>query len=465
VQGGRLSARPVIDEPEPMPSDEAGGPGLVDRDVPPPDEDEGEGPRLELVHDDPISAALTRLGFDVLRSPGDSRLRGALLRLGEEATGLDPLDAGLLEVAAAEHLSRLGEPRADALVAAALAHAKTALAGNGSQALASAAVAPAPAFRLLDDVEIEAESEPEWQIADVLPADAFAVLYGPSEGGKSFLALDWALSVASGQPWRSRRVTGGPVLFVVAEGWSGIRRRVCAWKQARGVSGRIGVCFLSGAVNLMDWTDVTRLLAAIRQKLGCEPVLCVFDTLNQSLSGGDENASKDMGLVIANAQQLRRATGATVVLVHHCRRQDEQERGHGSLRNAADTMLSLAMGDDDARVLTCTKQRNAGYFEPIRFSLAQQGDSLVVVDPLMGGSGLGQSLTKSQEQALAVLRDLATDDGGVPFSRWEKASGLKERTFAVAAKGLTDAGRVTKTGRGRTTRYHLLETGGDRVPL
>jgi hypothetical protein len=323
--------------------------------------------------------------------------------------------------------------------------------------------AAAPAFRLLDDAEIEAEPDPEWRVEDVLPADALAVLYGPSEGGKSFLALDWALSLASGRASLGHAVRQGPVVYVAAEGWSGIKRRVRAWKDARGVSGRVGVYFFSGNVNLMERGDVGRLLLAIRAKVGGDPGFIVFDTLNQSMPGGDENASKDMGLAIGTAQELRRTTGATVLLVHHCRRQDEQERGHGSLRNAADTMLSLAVGDDDVRVLTCTKQRNAGYFEPIRFNLVQQGDSLVVVDPPIGGSG--QALTKSQEQALAVLRDLATDDVGVPYSRWEKVSGLKERTFAVAAKGLTDAGRVTKNGRGRSTRYSPLGEGNDRVPF
>jgi hypothetical protein len=46
-------------------------------------------------------------------------------------------------------------------------------------------------------------------------------------------------------------------------------------------------------------------------------------------------------------------------------------------------------------------------------------------------------------------------DDGVPFSRWEKASGLKERTFALAVKALTAAGRVAKAGKGRAGRYRL----------
>ena len=328
------------------------------------------------------------------------------------------------------------------------------------QALAGDAT-PA-AFRLLDDVEIEGEPDAASLVEGILLADSLGVVYGASGAFKTFAALDVALSIASGQPWRGRAVQQGPVAYIVAEGWSGIRRRVQAWKTARGFSGRAGVHFFSGSVNLMDRVAVERLLAAIQEKLGTAPVLVIFDTLNQSMPGGDENASQDMGLVIANVQHVRRATGATVLLVHHCRRQDEEERGHGSLRNAADTMLQLAVGDDDACVLTCTKQRNAAYFEPLRFSMVPVGESLVLADPLARGHGPGQPLTKRQEQALAALRDIATDDG-VPYGRWEEASGLKPRTFAVAVKALVESGRAAKTGTGRAGRYRI--GGDDALPF
>jgi hypothetical protein len=317
-------------------------------------------------------------------------------------------------------------------------------------------------FRLLDDVELEGESDAPWLVDGLLVAGTFTVLYGPSEGGKSFLALDWALSVASGRPWRDRPVAAGPIVYIAAEGWSGLKRRVRAWKAARAVVGRIGALFLSGNVNLLHQDQVSQLVAAVHAKLDVPPRLVVFDTLNQSMSGGDENASKDMGLVIASAHAVRRETGATVLLVHHCRRLDEEERGHGSLRNAADTMLKLTVGDDDTRVLECTKQKDAPYFEPMRFSLAQSGDSLVIADPLARGHGPGQPLTKSQGSALATLRDVATDDG-VPYSRWEEVSGLKPRTFAMAVRGLTETGHVTKTGKGRAGRYTLAGT--DDLPF
>jgi hypothetical protein len=331
------------------------------------------------------------------------------------------------------------------------------LAAGKTLAELAAFVPPPPAggaagFRLLDDVEVESEPEPEWQLDRILPAGVFAVLYGASETGKSFVALDWSLSSATGRPWRGRSVKSGPVVYVAAEGWSGIKRRVRAWKQAREFVGRAGVQFLCGNLQLMERAEVEKFLATIRAKLGDQaPVLIVVDTLNQNMPGGDENSPKDMGLAIDGAQFLRRETGATVLLVHHPRKDDEVERGHSSLRNAADTMLRLIVADDDARVLACTKQKDWSPFEELRFSLVPLADSLVLSDPPLEGA---MTLTPKRRKALDTLKEIVIDEG-VPYSRWEKASGLKERTFALAAKALTTAGLVTKFGKGHAARYGL----------
>ena len=39
-----------------------------------------------------------------------------------------------------------------------------------------------------------------------------SMLYGPSNAGKTFVALDLAMHVASGESWRRCKVNGGPVL-------------------------------------------------------------------------------------------------------------------------------------------------------------------------------------------------------------------------------------------------------------
>ena len=73
--------------------------------------------------------------------------------------------------------------------------------------------------------------KPESLVEGVLDADTLAVLYGRAGVGKSFVALDLALSVATGTRWQGHEVRRGRVLYVVAEGASGTGARLDAWQK------------------------------------------------------------------------------------------------------------------------------------------------------------------------------------------------------------------------------------------
>jgi putative DNA primase/helicase len=66
-------------------------------------------------------------------------------------------------------------------------------------------------FKLLSDEEVTNLPPTAWRIDQYLPQGGLAFLYGPSGAGKSFLALSWAMAVATGADWMGRRVNSGPV--------------------------------------------------------------------------------------------------------------------------------------------------------------------------------------------------------------------------------------------------------------
>src|ERR1700674_809342 len=70
---------------------------------------------------------------------------------------------------------------------------------------------------------------PEWLIDGVMPLMGLTALYGQPGGGKSFIALDMALAIASGRPWQGHPVKRGYVVYISAEGGSGLSKRVGAW--------------------------------------------------------------------------------------------------------------------------------------------------------------------------------------------------------------------------------------------
>ena len=63
-------------------------------------------------------------------------------------------------------------------------------------------------LRLFTLEELEQLPEEEWLIDGILERGNFTCLYGPPGHGKSFLALDWSLHLATGRErWHERHVT------------------------------------------------------------------------------------------------------------------------------------------------------------------------------------------------------------------------------------------------------------------
>src|SRR5829696_341932 len=94
--------------------------------------------------------------------------------------------------------------------------------------------APAPpvqgaTYTFLTYAQLQELPSPEWLVRRLLPKRGFCVLYGESGAGKSFVALDLALSVATGRPWAGLKVCTGPVRYIVAEGNVGFVQRIKAW--------------------------------------------------------------------------------------------------------------------------------------------------------------------------------------------------------------------------------------------
>ncbi len=83
-----------------------------------------------------------------------------------------------------------------------------------------------PTFKFHKITDILSLPDPEWLIENLLVKGSFAVLFGAPGVGKSFLALSWALSLAAGKPWLDRAVIGGPVVYIAAEGFGGLKLRV-----------------------------------------------------------------------------------------------------------------------------------------------------------------------------------------------------------------------------------------------
>ena len=198
---------------------------------------------------------------------------------------------------------------------------------------------------------------PTWMIKGFLPRAELAVLFGESGSGKSFLALDVAVDIAMGTPWRGRHTRQGRVVYIAAEGAGGFRNRLKAIAQQRGIALEdIHIGVITDAPNMLEKTDALDVAKAIVAAGGAD--LVIVDTWAQVTPGSNENSGEDMGRALAHCKGIHRATGALVMLVHHSGKDTSKgARGWSGMRAAADVELEV-LRNDNARSVSVTKLKD-----------------------------------------------------------------------------------------------------------
>ncbi|WP_421760322.1 AAA family ATPase [Devosia sp.] len=301
-------------------------------------------------------------------------------------------------------------------------------------------------FKLLSPADIEALPDLEWLVRGVLPAPAFAVLYGEPGCGKSFVALSMALAVASGGEWLGRPVKQAKVLYVAAEGVLGLKNRLRANRRLRGISEE-NLRFVADPVMVADSTQVIALVRDLAAE-GFAPGLIIVDTLARVAVGVDENSAKEIGVVIAGFDDLKRATDATVLVIHHTRKDGVSERGSGALRGAADVMIQCEKsGDDMSRVsLSCSKMKDDEPFKTVTAFLEKVDLSNGASSLVLGGLAEAFGLESAHADAIIWILETQFADKGATHGALKKAfvaaGNGSESKFDRAWRDLKDTARV-----------------------
>ncbi len=85
-------------------------------------------------------------------------------------------------------------------------------AATGGAVTAATAKQARPRFTLYSVKDLEDLPDPAWLLEGLLPEGGLAELYGKPGVGKSFLSLDWGLSVAADMPWLGRPLSQAEVV-------------------------------------------------------------------------------------------------------------------------------------------------------------------------------------------------------------------------------------------------------------
>lgn len=229
-------------------------------------------------------------------------------------------------------------------------------------------------FKLLNGAMLAALPPLRWLVHGVLPAEGCAALYGPSASGKTFIGLDMAAAVAEGRRWYGHRVKARPVVYVALEGEAGFKTRAAAWEAHHGRPLPAELYLVLQPFALVKAEDVKDLAAAILAS-GGKGALVIVDTLNRAAPAADENASKDMGLILEATKALQRRVGGVVMLVHHTGKDATKGlRGHSSLFAALDAALEVSRSGE-AREWSVAKSKDGqdGTTHPFRLAVMDLG--------------------------------------------------------------------------------------------
>lgn len=205
---------------------------------------------------------------------------------------------------------------------------------------------PTAGFTRADQVQIKPV---DWLIENWIARDSLAGIVGPSGSCKSFLAVDWACRVATGTPWQGNAVKRGAVFILAGEGRNGLRKRIEGWSAHNNIRIEGAPLYLATQLPRLDhittaalMEEVDALAAEASDDSAAQPALIIVDTLARAMAG-DENSSKDMGLMIECADWLReRYPGCVVALVHHS--------GHGPQNRARGSSAFYAALDSEVQL-------------------------------------------------------------------------------------------------------------------
>jgi hypothetical protein len=234
---------------------------------------------------------------------------------------------------------------------------------------------------LLDIDDLDSLPDPQPLIERWLYRDTTARLVGQPGSYKSFLALDMACCVAAGRPWHGHAVVQSPVLYVVAESLSDCKWRATAWCKHNGVDraalkGRIK--FTNGPVQIGSalWAELAEWVTV--NGVG----FIIGDTQAKMTVGSKENDNDQQGMVFAHLDELRRASGATLMLLHHTGHPGGEAGGRGRgasvWRGSVDTELLLTKTGEYRATLRNDRQKVAPSGQEVVVAMVPTAQSLAV---------------------------------------------------------------------------------------
>ncbi len=199
-------------------------------------------------------------------------------------------------------------------------------------------------FRRVNELESQSP-EQTWLIRSFWTKSAVGIIGGAPKCCKSWLALDMAVSVASGTPCLdcfSVDLSGPVLIFMAEDAVCSVRSRIEALCLHRKIDiETIPLYAITASTLRLDLADDQQRLKATLSAV--KPRLLVLDPLVR-LHRLDENSAADISNLLGFVREMQRTFDTAIVLVHHASKKHRAQPGQ-SLRGSSDLH---AFGDSNA---------------------------------------------------------------------------------------------------------------------
>jgi hypothetical protein len=294
-----------------------------------------------------------------------------------------------------------------------------------------------------------------WLVDDLWPRGGVGIIGGCAKAGKTWLALEIAVAVASGARCLesfSVKHPGRVLVYAAEDSLADIRARLHAICQRHHIALQklnLGVITATG-IRLDAIKDRRRLDSTLRNQ---KPVLLVLDPFVRLYHAIDENSAADVSAVLGELRLLQRRHGTAIVVVHHARKNGSPQRPGQALRGSGDfhawNDVTLYLHRSENLISLSIEHRSApSPKKPFHLALVEQTETASAHLCLLDDIDDPQSETSQKplsQRLIDALRQAAT-----PLSQTRLRAMVKARNLSVgnALKTLEQSGQVVHTSAG-----------------
>jgi len=226
--------------------------------------------------------------------------------------------------------------------------------------LAKEEVAQVKPFFVPPSEILRGDQEVDWLVPGVIHKGGKGLIVAAPKAGKSMLALDMAVALASRQSWLCLPCIRRQVRTAVVSREDGpgmTKRRVRQFAEARDVPiseldrwMRFNTYEQKGSFAIDSDADLEEIIKWLKQE---EIEFCIFDVLNV-LHGADENSNTQMTQVMKRFDTIKAESGTDLAIIHHDKKDsstgNKKPRGASAIDSWWEWKVSISPDAEDERI-------------------------------------------------------------------------------------------------------------------